>query len=65
MLKYVQKSKEKLHWSGRGTAFILILCIHLRLDLQIYQQNVLCHTYFQWEQGKKLSKYFPHILMQI
>ena len=26
-------SDEQLHWSGRETAFILILCIHLRLGL--------------------------------
>jgi hypothetical protein len=63
MLKYVQKSKEKLHWSGRGTAFILMLCIHLRLDPQIYQQSLLFHTViFSQSMGKKLSKYFPHIL---
>ena len=69
VLKCVQNaglSKDKLHWSGRGTAFILILCTHLRLDLHIYQQSLLCHTaIFSQSMGKKLSKYFPRILMQI
>jgi hypothetical protein len=57
MLKYVQKC-------GRGTAFILTLCIHLHLDLQIYQQRLQCHAYFQSEHGKE-TFYFPHILKQI
>ena len=52
-------SDEKFHRNGKETGFTLILCIHLRLDLQIYQQSLLCHTYFQSEHGKKLSNTLP------